>query len=721
MYTAPNVKPKIIAIPMKKLLILIVVASIIAAFALLDGQQYLNPALYKDMAAQQPETVTWVYFIAYIIITALSIPGAAIMTLIGGALFGLTKGLLLASFASSIGATLAFLVSRTLLRDWVQNNFGSYLARINQGIEKDGAFYLFSLRLIPAIPFFAINLVMGLTPIRTFTFYMVSQIGMLLGTAVYVNAGVQIGNIDELSLSGILSAQLVIGFILLAIMPFIAKSIVNSIQQQRVYKTWKQHKPKQFDVNMVVIGAGSAGLVASLIAAAVKAKVVLIEKHQMGGDCLNTGCVPSKAILRSAKMAHYNKRGAEFGLDNSHTEVNFSKVMQRVQNVISRIEPHDSVERFTGLGVDVVIGEAEIISPWEVKVGDRRITTKNIIISSGASPFVPPIKGIDKISPLTSENLWSLTEQPKKLLVMGGGPIGCELAQAFQRLGSEVTLIEALPRILPREDEDVAAAINDTFKQEGIHILAGHKVISFDVDNGQQYAQWQNTNDETGTIAFDQVIVATGRKANLNIPGMQLLDLNINPNGTLEVDDYLRTKYPNIYACGDVTGPYQFTHTASHQAWFTSVNALFGKFKKFKVDYSVIPWATFIDPEVATVGLTELAAKEKNIAYEVTRYDIDDLDRAIADSEDKGFIKVLTVPGKDKILGVTIVGYHASTIIAEYVMAMRHNLGLNKILGTIHIYPTLTETNKFVAGQWKREHAPEKLLQWVEKFHNWMR
>ena len=705
---------------MKKLIILIIVIAIIAAFFLLGGQQYLDPALYKKLAAEQPDTVTWVYFIAYVIIAALSIPGAAIMTLISGALFGLTKGLLLASFASSIGATLAFLVSRTLLRDWVQSKFGNYLTNINEGVAKDGAFYLLSLRLIPAIPFFVINLVMGLTPIRTVTFYIISQIGMLLGTAVYVNAGVQIGNIDELSLSGILNLQLILGFILLGIMPFIAKAIVNSVQRQRVYKQWKKSKPKQFDVNMVVVGAGSAGLVSALIAAAVKAKVVLIEKHKMGGDCLNTGCVPSKAILRSAKMAHYVQRGSEYGLENSHTEVNFSKVMQRVQNVIKRIEPHDSVERFTDLGVDVITGEAEIISPWEVKVGDRHITTKNIVISSGASPFVPPINGIDKITPLTSENLWSLAEQPKRLLVMGGGPIGCELAQAFRRLGSEVTLIEALPRILPREDEDVAISIHNTFLKEGINILAGHKVISFNTNDGQASAQWQNSS-ETGTIEFDEVIVATGRKANLHIPGMSQLGLNTNPNGTLEVDEYLRTKYPNIYACGDVTGPYQFTHTASHQAWFASVNALFGKFKQFKVDYSVIPWATFIDPEVATVGLTELAAKEKNIAYEVTRYDIDDLDRAIADGEDKGFIKVLTVPGKDKILGVTIVGYHASTIIAEYVMAMRHNLGLNKILGTIHIYPTLNETNKFVAGQWKREHAPEKLLQWVEKFHGWMR
>jgi len=477
----------------------------------------------------------------------------------------------------------------------------------------------------------------------------------------------------------------------------------------------------KYDANLVVIGAGSGGLVSALIAAAVKSKVVLIERHKMGGDCLNTGCVPSKAILRSAKVASTMSRAEEFGFESVEVKPVFSKVMQRVHKIIETIEPHDSIERFTDLGVECVTGEAEIIDNYTVRVGDRDIRTKNIIIAAGARPFVPPIEGVQDIDYLTSDNVWELEELPERLVVLGGGPIGCELSQAFSKLGSKVTMVEMMGQLMGREDSDVADLITDKFKKDGINVLTDHKAVKF-TDNGGEKVLHCETKGGPVEIPFDKVLIAVGRKANSDGMDLEKLGIKLRRNGTIETDEYLRTDVPNIFAVGDIAGPYQFTHTASHQAWYATVNALFGFAKKFKVDYRVIPWATFTMPEVARVGLSEGEAKEKGIDVQVTRYGIDDLDRAIADGEAHGFIKVLTPKnGKDTILGVTIVGSHAGELIAEYVLAMKHNLGLNKIFGTIHLYPSMAEANKFVAGNWKRENQPVGLLKWAEKFHTWRR
>ncbi len=710
-----------------RFILLLVLISCIAAFFYFDLQQFLTLDTLKNKQAEiinyktaHPVFSILLYGLIYIAVTGLSLPGAAVLTLAGGAVFGLLWGTVIVSFASSIGATLAFLAARFLFRDSVENRFGDRLATINQGMEKDGAFYLFTLRLIPVFPFFIINLVMGLTAIKTRTFYWVSQLGMLAGTLVYVNAGTQLGKID--SLSDILSPTLLVSFALLGLFPLLAKALVNRIKSHKVYKNWQQ--PNQFDTNLVVIGAGSGGLVTALIAAAVKAKVTLVEKHKMGGDCLNTGCVPSKALIRSSKFLAQVKQAKTLGISKVDAEFEFAEVMQRVQHVIKKIEPHDSVERFNGLGVDVEIGSAKIISPWEVEIstdqGNSTITTRSIVIAAGAKPFVPPIPGLDSVSYLTSDNIWSLREKPKKLLVLGGGPIGCELAQAFARLDIEVTQVEMLPRIMIREDEEVSIAVMEKFKREGIKVLVEHTAKQFLMENGQKVLIAEH-NGQQVRITFDQVLLAIGRAANVSGYGVEELGIELSPRKTLEVNPFLETNYPNIFACGDVAGPYQFTHTAAHQAWYAAVNALFGGFKKFRVDYSVIPWATFTDPEVARVGLNEQDAKQQGIAYEVSHYGIDDLDRAIADSEAHGFVKVLTPPGKDKILGVTIVGAHAGDLIAEFILAMKHGIGLNKILGTIHIYPTMSEANKYVAGVWKRNHAPEKLLQWVARYHAWRR
>ncbi|WP_426415130.1 FAD-dependent oxidoreductase [Aestuariirhabdus sp. LZHN29] len=701
----------------KWVLLGLVVLAVVLFFAL-DLRQYLTLDLFAELYRDNPAETRIIYFVVYVAVTAFSLPGAALMTIVGGAVFGLWMGVLLVSFASTIGATLAFLISRTLLRDWVQKRFGSQLESINQGIEREGAFYLFTLRLIPAIPFFVINLVMGLTPMGWWRFFWVSQLGMLAGTLVYVNAGAQLGLVQELSVQGIMTPGLVISFVLLALFPWCARFALGKARQRTLYRN--HPVPKCFDTNMVVIGAGSAGLVSSYIAAAVKARVSLVEKHQMGGDCLNTGCVPSKALIRSARMKHYADQAQHYGLKIPSAEVDFPAVMERVQRVIGTIEPHDSIERFTGLGVDCITGSATIKNPWQVEVNGETITTRSIVIATGARPFVPPIPGLDEVGYLTSDTVWELREQPSRLLVVGGGPIGCELAQAFSRLGSKVIQLDMAARIMPREDEDVSQVVAERFAAEGIEVRVDHKPLQFETDGHSKWLLAEHKG-ETVRIEFDQLLMAVGRKANTEGFGLENLDVTIRPQGTLEVNDYLQTSYPNIFACGDVAGPYQFTHTASHQAWYATVNALFGRWWKFKVDYSVIPWATFTDPEVARVGLNEMEAREKGLDYEVTRYDISDLDRAIADEEAHGFIKVLTVPGRDRILGVTIVGYHAAELITEYVSAMKHKLGLNKILGTIHIYPTLSESNKFVAGEWKRAHAPQRLLGWVERYHRSLR
>ena len=711
----------------RKLLLLLVIAILASAFFAIDLGRFFSLDYFKSQQAAieayraaHPGLTAGIFFAVYVAVTGLSLPGAAILTLVGGAIFGLLWGAVIVSFASTLGATLAFLVARFALRDWVQSQFGVRLKAINAGIEKEGGFYLFTLRLIPIFPFFAINLVMGLTPIRAWTFYWVSQIGMLAGTLVYVNAGTQVAGID--SLRGILSPGLLISFALLGVFPLIAQKIVSAVKARRVYAKWP--KPKRFDRNLIVIGAGSAGLVTAYIAAAVKAKVTLIEKHRMGGDCLNTGCVPSKALIRSAKLLSHMRRSPEFGIRKAAAEFDFAEVMDRVQRVIREVAPHDSVERYTGLGVDVIQGIAKITSPWTVAVttaeGTRTLTTRAIVIAAGARPFVPPIPGLEEIGYLTSDTVWNLRELPKRLVVLGGGPIGSELTQTFARFGSQVTQVEMAPRILIREDPEVSGRVTARFRQEGIQVLVNHRAKQFVVENGEKILIAEHDGSDT-RIPFDAVLVAVGRMANTTGYGLEELGIPATRARTVETDEYLQTLYPNIFAAGDVAGPYQFTHTAAHQAWYASVNALFGPFKTFKADYSVIPWSTFVDPEVARVGLNEQEAKEKGISHEVSVYGIDDLDRAIADGEAHGFVKVLTAPGKDRILGVTIVGEHAGDLLAEYVLAMRHGIGLNKILGTIHIYPTLAEANKYAAGVWKKAHAPQKLLAWVERFHAWRR
>jgi pyruvate/2-oxoglutarate dehydrogenase complex dihydrolipoamide dehydrogenase (E3) component/uncharacterized membrane protein YdjX (TVP38/TMEM64 family) len=706
-----------------KIVLLLLIAAAVAAFFAFDLKQYFSLEYFQSQRAAieayqsaNPLRTASIFFAVYVLVTGLSLPGAAIMTLVAGALFGLLWGVVIVSFASTIGATLAFLASRFLLRDWVQAKFGDKLKPINDGVAREGAFYLFALRLVPAFPFFVINLVMGLTPIRAWTYYWVSQLGMLAGTIVYVYAGTQLGQFK-------ISGGLVAAFVILGIFPIVAKKTLEALKARKVYAGWT--RPKSYDRNLIAIGAGSAGLVTTYIGAAVKAKVTLVEKHKMGGDCLNTGCVPSKALIRTAKLLSHIRRSKEFGVREANAKFDFAEAMERVQDVIAKIHPHDSIERYTGLGVECLEGTATITSPWSVDValksGEKlTLTTRNIVIATGGGPFVPPIPGLRECNPLTSDTIWSLRVLPRRLVVLGGGPIGSELAQCFARLGSMVTQVEMLPRILAKEDPEFSEMVTASMREDGVEVLAGHKAKEVRLTNGEKILVLEHEGVEK-RLAFDELLCAVGRAANVEGFGLEALGIALTKQKTIEVNEYLATRYPNIYAVGDAIGPYQFTHTAAHTAWYAAVNSLFGRFRKFKVDYSVVPWATFTDPEVARVGLCETEAKEKGIAVDVFTYGIDDLDRAIADGEAHGLVKVLTKPGTDVIVGATIAGEHAAELLTEFVAAMRHGFGLGKILGTIHTYPTMSEANKYAAGLWKRSTVTEGQMQFLTAFHEWTR
>lgn len=725
MHSAVRKSPSKKAVPTamrnSRLLALLLIAALVGGYFLFDLDHYLSLGYFKDQqaalsdyVARQPLTATLGFLLIYILSTALSLPGAALLTLVAGALFGLVWGTLVVSFASTIGATLAFLATRFLFRDAVRERFAERLRAIDAGLERDGAFYLCTLRLVPVVPFFLVNLLMGLTPIRTGTFYWVSQLSMLPGTLVYVGAGRELGRID--SLSGIVSPGLLLAFALLAIFPWLARALVDALRAARVYRPWT--RPRRFDRNLIVIGGGSAGLVSAYIAATVKAKVTLIEKHKLGGDCLNTGCVPSKALIRAAGLMAEVRRAPAFGINTGPAEVDFAALMARIESVIKAIEPHDSVDRYTALGVECLAGEARITSPWTVSVNGQSLSTRAIIIAAGAAPAIPPIAGLDSVPYLTSDTLWSLRELPRRMVVLGGGPIGCELAQCFARLGTAVTQIELLPQLLAREDPDVAALLQASLEADGVRVLTGHAAKAIEQRAGESCMVCSADGSEV-VIPFDTLLVAVGRVP--RVAGYGLEELGIAAPRTVETNAYLQTLYPNIYACGDVAGPFQYTHTAAHQAWYATVNALFGRFRRYPVDYSTIPSCTFTDPEVARVGLNEREAQLAGIAHEVTVYGLEDLDRAIAEGSAHGFVKVLTPPGKDRILGATMVGSHATELLAEFTLAMRHGLGLNRIMSTIHAYPTYAEAAKYAAGGWKRAHAPKALLAWVERYHAWER
>ncbi|MFW6345005.1 MAG: FAD-dependent oxidoreductase [Halomonas sp.] len=716
-----------------RLLLLGLIAALIALYYLSGADEALSlanlqaeQARFQAWLAAEPVTVVGGFFVIYVVMAALSLPGETLLTVLGGALFGFGWGLLIISFSSALGATLAALIARTLARTPLERRFAPQLDRINAGIRREGAFYLFTLRLIPLFPFIVINLVMGLTRMRLTTFYWVSQLGMLPGTAVFVNAGRELGNLE--SLSGILSPGLIASFALIGFFPWGARGLVALARRRRLARRYE--RPTRFDHDIVVIGGGSAGLVASYIAAAVKARVALVERERLGGDCLNTGCVPSKALIRAARSAQEVRQARRYGIEAGEPRVDFPAVMAHVRRAIREIEPHDSRERYAGLGVEVHAGEARLEDPWRVRVmgpdGERRLTTRHVIIASGASPAVPPLPGLEAVEALTSDTLWELETLPERLLVLGGGPIGCELGQAFARLGSRVSLVEMGAQLLPREDAEVAAEVARRLATEGVTLHLDTRALRVVDDAADGHALEVEHRDGSGEVwcerlPFSHLLVAVGRRANVEGMGLEALGVETRDDGTLAVDETLQSVLPNVWACGDVAGPFQLTHAGAHQAWHATVNALFGELRRFRVNYRALPAVTFTDPEVARVGLSEGEARERGVAFEVTRYALAELDRAIAEGSSEGFVKVLTVPGRDRILGATIVGEGAGEMLAEFTLAMTRGIGLNRLLGTVHPYPTRSEAVKAAAGVWKNAHKPERLLGWLARYFAWRR
>ncbi len=711
---------------MKLLVFFSLIAIIITVITRYDITRYFSLIYVKsqlDIWLALVEKNFWafafVFFVLYVLVTAASIPGALVMTLLAGALFGFIWGVLIVSFASTIGATLSFLAARFFLRKSIVEKFSTQCEKINKGIKKDGAFYLFALRLVPVVPFFVINVVMGLTQMRVVVYMLVSQLGMLVGTCAYVNIGRSLADINNVS--GLLSTRVLLSLLVVAIIPIVSKKVLNVIKARRVYKKFTQKKPKKFDANIAIIGAGSGGLIAAYIASVVRASVVLFEKEKMGGDCLNRGCVPSKSLISISKLVTAYKEGKAVGIEYSRPRISFTKIMKNIHETIASIAPHDSVERYEKLGVRCIQEEARISSPWEITTKTQTIKARSIIIASGATPYIPTIPGLREAQPFTSDTIWSLTKQPRSLLVLGGGPIGCELAHAFALLGTSVTLVQKSQQLLHKEDADVAAIAQESLKNAGVIVLAHstlQTVKKSTTKTSQKYnAMIQTLNEKKPRIVpCDAILVATGRKASVDSLGLNALEIEMNENGSIATDEYLRTSIPNIYAVGDVTGSYQFTHAAGHMAWYASVNALFGStMKRFAVDYRLIPSVTFLSPEIARVGITENEAREKNIAYEVTKYELKELDRAIAERKVEGFVKILTRPGKDTILGAAVVSERGGEILGEFILAMKHGIGLNKLLGTIHPYPTFIECTKACAGLWKKDHAPQKFLNFVGK------
>lgn len=695
--------------------VLLLLAAILVLALLARG--YLDPhgvaarvTSARDWIALNPGSAAFLFAITYIVVTGLSLPGATALSLLGGSLFGLWLGTLLVSFASTIGATISMVVARFFLRGSVERRFPDAVAKVDRGVALDGTRYLFALRLVPVFPFFLVNVAMGLTRMPVVTFAWVSLLGALPATILYVNAGEQLGSIENAG--DILSLRILLAFAALAALPFAAKAGSAWWGNRNALRTWK--RPRRFDYNLLVIGAGSAGLVTAYVAAAARARVALIEQGKMGGDCLNTGCIPSKTLIRSAKLAKEGNHPERFGL-SGRLDPDFPSIMRRIEGAIARVAPHDSVERYSRLGVDVVKGRAKLIDPWTVDVDGRRLTGRRIVLATGAEPAHPPIPGLADVEPLTSETLWGLTEMPERLLVLGGGAIGCELAQSFARLGCRTTLVEALPRLLAREDEEVGDAMRASLEADGVTIITGASVRSF--EPGAQ-ARFAVLSDDR-RLSFDRVLVAVGRRPRTR--GFGLEELGLLDDGHLIVDERLRTRLPTVYAAGDVIGRLQFTHAAGHYAWFAAMNALFGSFKTWRLQTKAFPTVIYTDPEIARVGLSEAEARERGIAYEVTRYELAELDRAIADGANDGFVKVLTVPGRDRILGATIIGARAGDMLGEFTLAMQHGLGLNAILRTVHPYPGWTEAAKAVAGEWRRSHMPGWALNLSARVLQWQR
>ena len=738
---------------------------LVCLLGLLQGADWFSLARlqmqYHDLQAwyvQSPWTARALFFGLYLILASAAVPGIVVLTLAGGAIFGFAWGLVLVSFASTLGATLTLVTVRHVLPQTIASAMGprvqALLRNVTKGLEREGVFFLLSLRLIPLIPFGLINVVMAFTRMPIGRFYLVSQLGMLPTTILYLQAAAQLAALH--AASDVLAPELMLVLLglglAIAVLPFIAKRVLHWIALRKKLSAWK--RPRRFDYNLIVIGGGAAGLVSAYVAAHAQTRVALIEAAEMGGDCLNRGCVPSKALIQSARVAHQLHQAAQFGLQAGPLNVDLAAVMHRLRAVIAAIAPHDSVQRYQGLGVDVFQAQAYILDPWTVELrrpGQEalRMTARRMVLATGAKPHVPDIPGLSTSGFVTSDTLWDAlaqrSELPRRIAILGGGPVGCELAQAFARLGSQVSLIESGSALLGREDADVSALVQQALERDGVRVFTQHRAVRCEsaelpqqqgllvlCENAPKRPADIGASTVLGSsgvqagefaVPFDLLICATGRDARL--AGFGLENLGLATGQALQTNEFMQTEVPTLFAAGDVAGPYQSTHAAAHQAWYASVNALLDGWWALPARYGALPSTVYVAPEVARVGLNEKQAKARGVPYEVNLFSFADLDRALCDAPagemPAGFVKVLTPPGRDRLLGVTIVGDQAAELLAPYVLAMRHRLGLKAMLSTIHSYPTLSESARQVAGQWQRAHLPQWPLRWLRRWLTWRR
>ncbi len=704
-----------------RLLLLGILAAAVAAFFTLDLGQYLTLESIKANSGAlhaKVQAYPWwsrsLFFIVYALLTALSFPGTVVLTLLAGALFGLLEGTLLVSLASNFGAVAAMLISRFLLRDWIQRRFGKQIAGINRGLARDGAFYLVSLRLIPIVPFVLLNPALGLTRVGLWTFWWTTQLGMLPGHAIYVNAGRQLVRID--SLSGILSPGMITTLVLLAVFPLVATRLLTSYKARLAYRGWR--RPKHFERNLVVVGGGTGGLATARIAASLCARVSLLERERLGGVAMHEGGVPARALRRQANRLH-GLRSDPRVASSLDVAGGFSQAMDDMQRLTRAAMKSASSEHYARLGVEVIMAEGRLSSPWTVEAGGRSLSSRAIVIATGSRPCVPPIAGLEAIEPLTCDNLWDLREPPGRLLVLGGGAGACEFAQSFQRLGCQVTLVSERETLLEQEDPEAAGVVLAALRADGVELQLGLAPLRVEVDGDECLLVCRRGEEGEQALPFDRLLLALGQHADIRGLGLDELGLRCGEDGSLEVDEYLTTRFPNIYAVGSVAGPYGAPHVAEHQAWYAAVNALFGDFKRFAVSERVIPRAVFTTPEVASVGLSEPEARAQGTEFDVTRVPLGALSGAIAEEAGEGFIKVLTERGKDRILGVSIVGEQASETLAGFVVAMKHKIGMNRLADTVHLGATLGDASRLLAETWQRQHRPLRLLRWAERLNRW--
>ncbi|MBA3536096.1 MAG: FAD-dependent oxidoreductase [Tatlockia sp.] len=647
------------------------------------------------------------YMSCYTLAVAASVPGAVFLTLAGGFLFGVVFGTVFVIVSATLGATALFFAVRTSFGDWLAKSALSWLGRMREGFQQNAFSYLLMLRLVPLFPFWVVNIVPALLGVDAKTFIITTFFGILPGSIVYVMVGNGLSHVFEANQT----PNLGIIFDIKVLLPLLALAALSFIPilYKRVNPKEQKKNPKtnQIKCDLSIIGAGAGGLSVAAVAAQLGLKVVLLESGKMGGDCLNYGCVPSKSLLAAGKIAYQLRHAAQFGISSKGLEIDFKKVMQQVHAVIKVLAKNDSVERFESLGVQVIKAVARFSGVNTLVAQDRVIEARRIVIATGSSPFKPPIPGLEDTPYLTNETIFNLTEQPKHLIVIGGGPIGCELAQAFSMLGSKITLIEGF-NLLPKDDVDCVAILRAQLKAMGIIIHEQAKVLGVEPHAHGGIKVSINQAGEKLAIRGSHLLIATGRRANVENLDLEKAGI-VYSNKGIEVNSRLQTSNRRVYALGDVVGPYQFTHMATYQAGIVLRNIAFKI--PAKVDYRAIPWVTYTLPEIAHVGLlAEEALKHADIQF--TEWSFLENDRAQTEHSLEGKIKIIS-DKKGRVLGVTIVGAHAGELILPWVIAIREKRTLRSFTDAVSPYPTLSEISKRVAGEFYKSKLFSNKTRWL--------